>query len=389
MLERIHVENYKCLRDVTVDLGDFTVLIGPNDSGKSSFLEVVQTFGRLARQDFAGTFAGDRTLANLVWHKDSSRQIVLGVAGITSEHRFSYQLEVPVDGSPQRESLEWDGQRLFWTEEVSSGPASAQVIAIATGQGKQNQPVRPQNLFLRQFVGQRSAASAILERELTASVEYHFDPEKLSKPSVPKPAAMLEPSGANLAAVLDVMQNSADRSEFEAVQKSLHDAVPSIAGIVLPPTPQQAGAKALEFILSGNGHPRATIPASLASSGSLLLTAFLTLAYTKSPGILLFEEPENGLHPSRLQMVVDILRRIGRGEVGNRKRQVIVTTHNPVLLNYATPEEVRVFVRHPEEGTRVLPMTSVPDIDRLLKEFSLGELWYLLGEEKLFQEQPA
>jgi AAA15 family ATPase/GTPase len=36
MFECIHIENYKCLRDVTVELGDFTILIGPNDSGKSS-----------------------------------------------------------------------------------------------------------------------------------------------------------------------------------------------------------------------------------------------------------------------------------------------------------------------------------------------------------------
>ena len=52
MLERVHIENYKCLRDVTVDLGDFTILIGPNDSGKSSFLEVIQTLGTIAQQPF-------------------------------------------------------------------------------------------------------------------------------------------------------------------------------------------------------------------------------------------------------------------------------------------------------------------------------------------------
>jgi predicted ATPase len=185
------------------------------------------------------------------------------------------------------------------------------------------------------------------------------------------------------------MQNSPDRSAFEAIQKSLHEAIPTLRGIVLPPAPQQAGAKALEFILSTNGQPPVTIPGSLASGGALLLTAFLTLAYTRTAGLLLFEEPENGLHPFRLQMVLDVLRKMSRGEVGNRKRQIVLTTHNPLLLNYATPDEVRVFVRHPERGTQVIPMTKVPDIDRLLKEFALGELWYLLGEEKLFEEQPA
>ncbi len=185
------------------------------------------------------------------------------------------------------------------------------------------------------------------------------------------------------------MQNSPNRSAFEELQEVLHKAIPTLQGIVLPPAPQPPGAKALEFILSGIGRPPVTIPGSLASGGALLLTAFLTVAYTETPGLLLFEEPENGLHPSRLQMVLDILRKMSRGEVGKRKRQIILTTHNPLLLNYASPEEVRVFVRHPEEGTKVVPMTKIPDIDRLLKEFALGELWFLLGEEKLFEGQPA
>jgi predicted ATPase len=199
----------------------------------------------------------------------------------------------------------------------------------------------------------------------------------------------LEATGRNLAAVLDVMQNSADRSGFEAIQKSLHEAIPTLKGIVLPPAPQPPGAKSLEFILAGNSQPPVTIPGSSASGGALLLTAFLTVAYTETPGLLLFEEPENGLHPARLRMVLDILRKMTRGEVGKRKRQIVLTTHNPLLLNYASPDEVRVFVRHPEKGTKVIPMTKVPDIDRLLKEFDLGELWYLLGEEKLFEGQPA
>lgn len=393
MLERIHVENYKCLRDVSVDLGDFTVLIGPNDSGKSSFLDVVKTLGSITRRP--NREALPRPPEDLVWRKDRTREIVLEVLGTTNRKHFHYRLDLPADGKPQHEMLEWDGTKLFWTEEIVAGkgssphPQGTLVIAIATGQGKQHQPVQPGNFYLGSFLALRSSTSVAIAQALASSVEYHFDPEQLPKPSLPKSDDVLSPSGANIAGVLDVMQNSPDRSAFEAVQRSLHDAIPTLSGIVLPPATQQGGAKAIEFILAANGHATVTIPGSLASTGALLLTAYLTLAYSDGPEVLLFEEPENGLHPFRLQMVVDLLRKMSRGEIGNRKRQIIVTTHNPLLLNYAQPEEVRVFVRHPDEGTRVVPMTEVPDIDRLLKEFSLGELWYLLGEEKLFQEQRA
>jgi len=411
MLDRIHIENYKCLRDVTVDLNDFTILIGPNDSGKSSFVEVIRTFSSILQQNYTAAFTGDRSLANLVWRKDADRQIVLDVAGSAAGHRFQYTLEIPIDQRPLRESLEIDGKKLFWTEEAAGDQSQlgfnfapgTLVLAIATGQGKQLQPARFGTLYLQQlahrqalpYIGQMApgvppfeAVAAIYET-LASSAEYEFDLDVLPSPSVPQAAIALDPAGANLAAVLDVMQNSPDRSAFEALQTALHGAIPTLRGIVLPPSALQPGAKSLDFILSGNGQPPVTIPGSLASGGALLLTAYLTLAYTQTPGLILLEEPENGLHPFRLQMVLDILRKMSRGEVGNRKRQIVLTTHNPLLLNYASPEEVRVFVRHPEEGTRVIPMTEVPDIDRLLKEFALGELWYLLGEEKLFQEQPA
>ena len=41
-------------------LGDFTILIGPNDSGKSSFLEVIRNFGKLGQGNIGGSFQGDR-----------------------------------------------------------------------------------------------------------------------------------------------------------------------------------------------------------------------------------------------------------------------------------------------------------------------------------------
>jgi predicted ATPase len=399
MLDRIHIENYKCLRDVTVGLGDFTILIGPNDSGKSSFLEAIQTFGKILQLGYPAVFRGDRSVADLVWRKDPESHIALEVAGTTPRHRFVYRLEFPVAERPPFESLELDGEMSFRTEGIRTGqsqprtdscPASP-VIVTPQGLGTQQIPAQLGKTHLQALVQQRKPSLDDIADALRSSAEYRFDLHKLPTPSTPQPGVALTPCGDNLAAVLDVMQNSADRSAFEGLQNALSDAIPMLRGIVLPPATatKPPGAKALEFILSRNGQLPVTIPGSLASGGALLLTGYLALAYAQTPELLLIEEPENGLHPSRLQMVLDLLRRMSRGEVGNRKRQIVLTTHNPLLLNYASPEEVRVFVRHPDQGTKVIPMTEALDIDRLLKEFALGELWYLLGEEKLFQEQAA
>jgi predicted ATPase len=381
MLGRLHIENYKCLRDVTVDLGHFTILIGPNDSGKSSFLDVVRTLGRLTQENFQNVFAADNALDNLVWRRESHRKIIWEVAGDASGDAFAYHIEIPIAHQPPIEWLTFREEQIFGSEkpsvkfgnQVFNRQWGTTVLAVLSRQ--QNAAIPEAIHHVRQALG--------------STIEFHFDPAKMSGSSVPQPNALLNPTGDNLAGFLDSLLSGPDRSAFRALEADLHAAIPTLSGIALPAAPNPPGAKCIRFVLSGEGAEPVTIPASLASGGALLLTAFLALSYSKTPDVLLFEEPENGLHPSRLQFVVDVLRKMTTGELGGRARQVIVTTHNPLLLNFARPEEVRVFVRDPDSGTRVSTMASIPDVDRLLKEFALGELWYMLGEEKLFEGQPA
>ncbi|HEY8379874.1 MAG TPA: AAA family ATPase [Nannocystis sp.] len=67
MLARLHVQNFKCLRDVDITFGPLTVLIGPNDSGKSSILDALRILGRTFREPLADIFRGDDAWEHLAW----------------------------------------------------------------------------------------------------------------------------------------------------------------------------------------------------------------------------------------------------------------------------------------------------------------------------------
>src|SRR5262249_7888126 len=159
------------------------------------------------------------------------------------------------------------------TEEVPLGEGRPQpdvtrpkiIVVVAEGRQTQRSDAQIGRTALQNLFQQRRAPYASIGDALKSSVEYSFEPGKLPKAAIPQPGAVLDPSGANLAAVLDVMQNSPDRSAFEALQNALHDAIPTLRGVVLPPAKQPAGAKALEFILSRNGRVPVTIPGALAS----------------------------------------------------------------------------------------------------------------------------
>ncbi|MGH7138753.1 MAG: AAA family ATPase [Pirellulales bacterium] len=112
------------------------------------------------------------------------------------------------------------------------------------------------------------------------------------------------------------------------------------------------------------------VPANLVSGGALVTLAFLTIAELNGD-LLLIEEPENGLHPARLQGIVEMLR-----EVCHRRAdsQVLLTTHSPLLLDYVRPEQVRLFSRNKSGNVEVHHLEDIPDIKDRLKYVMLGEL---------------
>ena len=67
MITRFQVQNYKALRDVTLELTPIHVLIGPNDSGKTSILEAIAALCRSVDHPLEEAFMRDWNGSELVW----------------------------------------------------------------------------------------------------------------------------------------------------------------------------------------------------------------------------------------------------------------------------------------------------------------------------------
>lgn len=381
MLTSLHVQNFKCLRDVEVGFGPFTVLIGLNDSGKSSILDALRLLGRTVVEPIAAIFQGDDDLRQLTWKAGKRSSITWSVALGTSEHR-PWQYELTLGGSAhvlQEQALSPEDERPIVAHHISRDRTELNdLVRLGPVDESGTEFYAPLRGFLEKHLDEML--------ELARAPRYRLNPDLLRTPAVPTPDAVLSATGDNLAAVLDRLITGPDRSAIARLEQALNEAVPTLRGIALRTIDGKTGAKSLEFVLNtGTKGPPLTIPCAHASDGAMLLTAFLALAFSDEPGLILIEEPENGLHPSRLQSVIDMLRKISEGAIGNQARQVIITTHSPLLLNYTRPEEVRIVRRDPESGTLVTPMSEVPDVHELLNEFGTGELWYLLGEQALVE----
>lgn len=396
MIHRLHIENYRCLYDVTVEFGPLTVLIGPNDSGKTSLLEAIWRLAGFVRPDLPAhelpaSLRRDRSrhvsaeeFERLISRRQTGQRMLWDVAGGVPLS-FQYRLEVACPPHPPSEQL-----RLNDVLTVERARDSARYENQTFGSlGNKTSISQIASSQWQRGVESQSGPVARVAEELASSELYRLNPDAMRRPAPAGRDLVLSTDGDNLAAVIDSVLSGPDREARQRLEESLAKEIPTIQGVCTPAEGVGTGARVLEFVLAGNARPPVTIPAAQVSDGALLLTAFLALAYTRTPQILLIEEPENGLHPSRLQSVIDMLRRISRGDVGNTPRQVILTTHSPLLLNFVEPSEVRIFQRTPDGGTKITPMEQAPGLERMGKEYAPGELWYLLGEEDLLKGSAA
>lgn len=193
-----------------------------------------------------------------------------------------------------------------------------------------------------------------------------LDPDRLRQEANLQDAAsaFLAERGAGLPAMLLAIKGRDDDS-WAKYRAKVADLFPSIARLDVVPN----GRNALELrIVLKTGE---TITPRECSEGLLYFLAYSALPYLDLPcKVLLIEEPENGLHPSRIREVVGIFRRLS--EAGT---QVIMATHSPLVINELKPEEVTLITRDKEHGTLATPMTETSNFAERSKVYELGELW--------------
>jgi predicted ATPase len=97
------------------------------------------------------------------------------------------------------------------------------------------------------------------------------------------------------------------------------------------------------------------MPARVVSEGTLRLLGLLALGGAKEPPALLgFEEPENGIHPGRIELVAEYL----KTQAAAGESQLIVTTHSPLLLDMLDDDSL--FVCRKRDGQTCRPRQTAP-----------------------------
>lgn len=336
MISQVSIKNFKCLRDVTVSLERFTVFVGANGSGKTSFLQALDLLCR--------TFRGPSEQLEVEYRQNRSygttEEVELSCR--SGDTHFRYRTL-----SPSQEQL---SRHTGMPPEACGAEYATDLVPPLKwsdwrAQGGKGGTL-PNPVWLRLDPNAlRNAGPA-----------HHSDPR------------MMQPNGHGLHAATSAM-NLEDPDLWLKLQEDLRKIVPAI--IRLRHTPQN---ELLFDTINGKG-----LKANQVSEGTLLTLGLLTAIHgANKPGILLLDDLDRALHPKAQRELIDLLRGV---QATNPEIQIVASSHSPYMLDSMKPNEVLVTSLREDGSTACESLTEHPKFEKWKDEFHPGEMWSFFGEQ--------
>jgi predicted ATPase len=426
MLTAITLENFKSYRRARLPLAPLTVLIGANASGKSNAIEGMRLLSWLAQGQKLSSIqhavqSGDRVMRGTMADLAFERGTTLGLGAETDEaewNQLALRLERRDDGlHVVEERLHHEGASapLYTLDQPSEGRGTDCKVVynpFDTGHNKPHVTCSDQQAIFTQLTSPATFDAAhktsrekippvvrALERSLSNFLFLDPAPARMREYAFPSDRA-LQGDGRNLSAVLYNLWGG-DRDKALEAQRglvkpfkchrktilSLIQSVPEQDIARLSFLEEPRGGVMVQLTETFGGRQR-DVDASLLSDGTLRVLAIAAALLSAPEGsLVVIEEIDNGVHPSRARHVLNTIRMLAE----RRNVRVLLSTHNPALLD-ALPDaalpDVLFCYRDPMEGgSCIVRLQDVPDYPELVAQDSLGAL-VTSGTLERFVKQP-
>ena len=339
MITRIEIDGFKSFMDFELDVPPFLVVMGGNASGKSNLVDaltVLKGDGHRGRDPFDEGAVGDRGIPAELFHQfdDGTR---------ASRLRIAVECDVP---QPDEEPTD------VWHIERSATYDAVESVIDATSLEGSVVPRDPED-YSAEFL-------PWLPFEIDNWIPLSLIPQVMRGRGLVTDRRPLQIDGSNLAAVLGRISGSTG-VEWEELLADAVALLPELRDIRVERSREYWD---LELYSRGSGW----MSSRTASDGTLRVLAILAAAHDPhGPSVVIVDEVENGLHPSRLAELVRRLRSITHAsQQAGPLRQIIVTTHSPVVLSALYPEHedevvflTTAFGPHTVDGKKVGSMRTV------------------------------
>jgi len=384
----LKIQGYRSLKNVSWVPDNLNILIGPNGSGKSNLLRVLEMISISARGQLGKYIQRAGGMDPLVWD-GTAESITFSIKASPGEENRSVE----------RDSLTYD----MTIERIGKG-STYRVTHELLGnyyqveQGERTEPFKMIDRDARRAVvfdeNERSLVApeeSIIEEESLLSqtsgpfTQNRFIPPfqeylagwsiyhdlhvnmdaAIRQPTIARHETRVEPDGQNLISVLHTLYTG-DRDFKNDINLAMHAAFgDDFEELVFPPAADQR----IQLRVRWKTLSREQSAADL-SDGTLRFLFLLTVLASPNPAPLIaIDEPETGLHPLMLPIIAEY------ALDASERTQVILTTHSPQLLDAFNDVIPKTTVVKWAEGETVLQNVEGEQLERWLKEYSLGSLF--------------
>lgn len=408
MLRRLKVIGFKSLHEEEIEFPRMTVLFGPNASGKSNILDALQALSRVGtsrtlsdalaepiRGHPVEAFAFPEGGLAALLSKDRA-QFTLEADLDISEGRYCYKVTVEIQPGSGRLSVQDEYLAVLTKRRELKGNPIIERIGNQLRIRRKSKPAHPREepvgsnhsiLSDPRWAGVEYRPIERCRNELSGWRTYYLDPRTAMRvahpPSDVRDIGVL---GEDIAPFLYVLQAEKPK-HFNAVKRTLRSLVPNVEDLSVDLDKRRG---TLDILVRQEG---IDFSSRIVSEGTLRVLALCAIACNPWSGSLLaFEEPENGVHPRRLELIAKLLISLATNEQG---RQLIVTTHSPLFCDMVLkhiqshPKEIALRqVRSTGDGTKAChfnitgPLFQQPEIEEALtsgREDGLFERLMLRG----------
>lgn len=398
VIKSVRLINWKSYENSTLYVDPLTIVIGTNSSGKSNVIDALIFLSRIASG--VGIFqaiSGDVTVSSLRGGMDwvckkNTNSFTLEVVMEYRNADYEYSITVEI-GTAKALILEEKliqcgtrSQRLFYTNLRDSKLLNIPTYFSTGKQGKgQNFELNRNTSILYQSKTLQLKKKEIVEITTDLSKQlsgiFVLDPIPNHMRDYSPLAEKLSTDGSNIAGVLAALNDE----KKEEIQEKLTSYLKKIPEKDIESVwTERIGKFNTDAMLyckeAWNGEDECIVDARGMSDGTLRFLAIVAAMLTNEMNkLIVIEEVDNGLHPSRAKILINMLKELGN----ERNIDVLITTHNPALLDAAGTIMIPfITVAHRDEKGQS-QLTLLEDIQELPKMISTGNIGELVTNGKI------
>ncbi|ATB34877.1 hypothetical protein CYFUS_000284 [Cystobacter fuscus] len=369
-LTAFRVQSFRLLRSAELRFDPpLSVIVGPNQSGKSSLLDALQLLSEAARGELATGLVQRRSGIRALQSRGAMAPLLLEAELRTATgHALRFRLQLGAVGSydfavEQEELAEY--VQGAWVPVLSRVATQAKLSGTAVPVSNEREALISQLGGIRNPLVQqaRAALAAIAVYPYFRTGASWADPESvpMRRPVRLEPGARLERTGNNLPAALFALREERPE-DWQDFVNIVRLAFPSLKDLRLPAVGRGTVQLFWDEVNGGQ------FDASELSDGTLHFLASLCALFQPGSALIALDEPEAHLHPDAL------MRLMGAARSLSERHPILLTTQSDALIGLLddAPECVVVARREEQEARLVRP--EADQLREWLKSFSLREM---------------